>query len=106
MPVVAISGYSFPSRSRAELYGDDQLVNVLWRNNTYLCAPATFRAPKGMPFGEFLASIVEPWAASAPDFVAGSTGGYQVDFAAVTVDPEKSLTDNGIGHKSLLSFEA
>lgn len=106
MPVIAISEYSFPSRSRAELFGDDQLVNVLWRNNNYICAPATFRAPKDMPFADFLAAIVEPWAATDPDFVPGSTGTYEVDFVPAAVDPSKSLVDNGIGHKSLISFEA
>ena len=34
MAVVALKeGYEFPSRSRQELYGDDQLVHVMWRNN-------------------------------------------------------------------------
>jgi phenol hydroxylase P4 protein len=104
MPVKAIAPYSFPSRSRAELYGDDQLVHVLWRDNTFLCAAATFRVPQGMPFSDFLGSVVEPWASSDPDFVPGTPTGFQLDLQDWQPDPARGLRDNGIGHKSLVSF--
>ena len=73
MGVKAITAdYAFPSRSRAELYGDDQLVHVLWRRNPFLCSAATFRVPKAMSFGDFMTGLVEPWASSDPDYVPGS----------------------------------
>jgi phenol hydroxylase P4 protein len=105
--VVALKeGYEFPSRSRKELYGDDQLVHVMWRNNRRFCAAATFRAPTAMPFGDFLAAIVEPWAGSDPSFVSGSFAGWMLDGSPLEVDPARSLGEHGVGHKSLLTFEA
>jgi hypothetical protein len=104
MTVTAMAPYSFPSRSRAELYGTDQLVHVLWRANTFLCAAATFRVPQDMPFADFLGSVVEPWASSDPDFVPGSATGFQLDLQDWEPDPARGLRDNGIGHKSLISF--
>jgi Phenol hydroxylase conserved region len=104
MSVRAIGNYDFPSRSRQELYGEDQLVHVLWRGNSFLCAAATFRAPRAMPFGEFVAAIVEPWAASDPDFTPGSEDSWQLDGRAIEPKPDESLADLGVGHKHLLSF--
>lgn len=107
MAVIALKqGYEFPSRSRQELYGDDQLVHVMWRNNRRFCAAATFRAPKAMPFADFLSAMVEPWAGSDPAYVSGSTGDWTVDGQPLEIDAASSLSDLGVGHKSLLTFEA
>ncbi len=105
MSVRAIAEYSFPSRSRAELYGDDQLVHVLWRGNLFLAAAATFRAPKAMPWRDFVASVVEPWAGSDPDYRPGSGRRWTVDGQPFDPDPETSLAGLGVGHKSLVAFE-
>jgi phenol hydroxylase P4 protein len=106
MTVRAIAPYSFPSRSRAELYGDDQLVHVLWRNNRFLASAASFRVPQDMPFADFLGAVVEPWAASDPDFVPGTATAFRLDLHEWQPDPARGLRDNGVGHKSLISFEA
>lgn len=106
MAVVALrEGYEFPSRSRQELYGDDQLLHVMWRNNRMFCAAATFRAPQAMPFSEFLGALVDPWAASDPAFVPGSQTRWTVDGQAWEPDPAKGLREQGVGHKSLITFE-
>jgi hypothetical protein len=105
MTVRAIGAYDFPSRSRQELYGDDQLVHVLWRGNPFLCSAATFRAPQAIPFGEFVSAIVEPWASSDPDFVPGSETGWQLDGQPIEAAPDKTLSDLGVGHKHVLSFD-
>jgi phenol hydroxylase P4 protein len=105
MAVVSIGEYKFPSRSREELYGDDQLVHVWWRDNTFLCAAMTVRVPKAMPFGEFLAGVVQPWAASDPDFEPGSERDWFINGNPVQVRDDASLKDLGIGHKHTLSFQ-
>lgn len=105
MSVRAIGEYKFASRSRAELYGDDQLVHVWWRDNTFLAAAATFRVPKKMPFGEFISTVVEPWAATDPDFEAGSERDWFIDDNPLQVREDASLTELGIGHKHTLSFQ-
>jgi phenol hydroxylase P4 protein len=107
MAVVAIrDDYSFPSRSRQELYGDDQLVHVMWRNNRLFCAAATFRAPRAMSVDEFVANLVTPWAGSDPEFVPGSAREWTLDGRPWQPDGSRGLADNGVGHKSLLTFEA
>ncbi|MGV1087589.1 MAG: phenol hydroxylase subunit P4 [Mycobacterium sp.] len=105
MAVVSIGEYKFPSRSRQELYGDDQLVHVWWRDNTFLCAAMTVRVPKAMPFGEFLAGVVHPWASSDPDFEPGSERDWFINGNPVQVRDDASLKDLGIGHKHTLSFQ-
>jgi phenol hydroxylase P4 protein len=104
MAVRSIGEYDFPSRSRQELYGDDQLVHVLWRGNSFLCAAVTFRAPKAIGFGEFVATMVEPWASSDPDFRPGSEVDWQLEGHAIEPKPDEALSDLGVGHKYLLSF--
>lgn len=106
MSVRSIGEYKFPSRSRQELYGDDQLVHVLWRGNSFLAAAATFRAPKAMPFGEFVTAMVEPWASSDPDFRPGSEVDWRLDGDPITPGGDVALSDLGIGHKHVLSFAA
>jgi hypothetical protein len=103
--VRAIGTYDFPSRSRQELYGDDQLVHVWWRDNPMFCAAATFRAPKAMTWGEFRAGMVDPWASSDPDFAPDRPSGWTVDGSPVTPRDEQTLAEIGVGHKSLLAFQ-
>ena len=104
MSVQAIGAYAFPSRSRQELYGDDQLVHVWWRNNRFLCAAATFRAPKAMTWADFRAALMDPWAASDPDFDPASPAEWTVDGAPLVPRDDQTLEQLGVGHKSLLSF--
>ncbi|HVE26847.1 MAG TPA: phenol hydroxylase subunit P4 [Sporichthya sp.] len=106
MPVVALKeGYEFPSRSRQELYGDDQLVHVMWRNNRLFVAAACFRAPQAMPFAAFMEALVEPWASSDPAFVPGTPKGWMLDDKPWSPDPALGLREQGVGHKSLITFE-
>jgi phenol hydroxylase P4 protein len=106
MSVRAITdGYEFPSRSRAELYGDDQLVHVLWRGNMMFCSAACFRAPKAMTWADFVAGMVDPWASSDPDYVPGSPRGWVLDGRELVPEDGRTLAELGVGHKSLLEFE-
>jgi hypothetical protein len=68
MPVVAISEYKFPSKSRQELYGDDQLVHVWWKGNPWFVAAGCFRFPKAMPWGDFV-GVLKGFYTADPDFV-------------------------------------
>lgn len=98
-------GYEFPSRSRQELYGDDQLVHVMWRGNMMFCAAACFRAPKAMKWSEFLSTMVDPWASSDPDYVPGSGHDWVIDGNPVKPENDRSLAEHGVGHKSLIEFK-
>jgi len=104
MSVRAIGEYSFPSRSRQELYGQDQLVHVLWRHNPTMGAAACFRAPRAMRFGDFVHAMVEPWAASDPDFDPATVTDWQLEGEAIEPKDDETLADLGVEHKFLLSF--
>ncbi|MGH3495288.1 MAG: phenol hydroxylase subunit P4 [Sciscionella sp.] len=105
MAVRAITdNYRFPSRSRQELYGDDQLVDVMWQGNPMFCSAACFRAPKAMTWSEFLAGVVDPWASNDPDYTAGAGHDWTVDDQPIAPAPQASLAELGVGHKSLITF--
>ena len=107
MTVKALYDYDFPSADRAENFGDDQLVYVHWAGNPLFCSAAAFRVPKAMPFAEFVAAIVTPWASSDPDFDPASVTGWWLSGQALDAgDGSKTLAGLGIGHKALVTFHA
>lgn len=99
-------GYDFPSSSRQELYGDDQLVHVLWRGNMFLCAAACFRVSPTMTWSDFLDGVVDPWASSDPDYWPGSVTEWVVDGSQIDPRSDQTLRDVGVTHKSLIEFKA
>lgn len=104
MTVKALYDYDFPSADRAEVFGDDQLVYVLWDGNPLLCSAACFRVPKAMAFGEFLSTVVYPWAASDPDFDPAAVHNWRLFDDAIEPGADRSLAELGVGHKALLKF--
>lgn len=103
MAVRAIGEYKFPSRSRAELYGDDQLVHLYWKGNMWFCAPACFRAPKAMSWNDFVGAMVNPLFSCDPDFdPATTTFAWTVDDRPISPSGDESLEALGVGHKSLV----
>jgi phenol hydroxylase P4 protein len=106
MSVKALYDYDFPSADRVENFGDDQLVYVHWRGNLFLVAAAAFRAPRAMPFSEFVSNMVLPWASSDPDFDPSRVGQWRLFDDPLDPAGDRSLAELGIGHKALLSFSA
>lgn len=104
MAVKALYDYDFPSADRVENFGDDQLVYVHWEGNPFLCSAAAFRVPRVMPFGEFVAGVVAPWAGSDPSFDPATVGDWRLFDEVLEPADGKSLADLGIGHKALLKF--
>jgi len=105
MAVKAMYDYDYPSRDRQELFGDDMLVNVQWVNNPLFAAPACFRAPRAMPWADFKAQLIDPWAASDPDYDPAGTKDWQVvGGQAISPDANPSLADTGVVHKGLIVF--
>lgn len=104
MSVKALYNYDFPSADRIENFGDDQLVYVHWEGNPLFCSSACFRAPRTIPFGEFVTVMVHPWAASDPDFDPARIWGWKLFDEPIFPDPAEPLERLGIGHKALLRF--
>ena len=104
MAINALGPYDFPAKDRLELFGDDQLVNVFWEGNTFICSPGCFRVPRTMTWADFRGGGIDPWAAADPDYDPASVSGWQLDGAALTPTDGASLADAGVGHKSLITF--
>lgn len=104
MSVRAIGSYEFPSADREEVFGEDQLVFVHWKGNPLFCAAAAFRAPRAMPFGEFLQAMVDPWAGSDPSYSPSAPKEWELDGQPFRPDPGRGLREQGVGHKSLVIF--
>lgn len=104
MTVKALYDYDFPSADRVENFGDDQLVYVHWKGNLFLVCAAAFRAPRAMPFGDLVTAMVNPWAASDPEFDPAAVHDWQLFGQPLNGADDKSLAELGIGHKALLTF--
>jgi len=106
MAVTAMYDYNWPSRSAAELYGDNQLVHIWWKGNPFYVSAATFPLPQEMPFGALM-GLAKDFFSADPDFDpdAFDKAQWAVDKQPITPDPEASITANGVGLKSLVSFE-
>jgi phenol hydroxylase P4 protein len=102
--VKALYDYDYPSKDRQENFGDDLLVHVTWAGNMMFCSPACFRAPKAMSFADFKAQMIDPWAASDPDYEPSAPRDWQVNGEAFSADGGVSLADSGVGHKGLFVF--
>lgn len=106
MAIKSLGTYEFPSRSAKELYGDDQLVHVVWKGNRMFCAGATFRAPTAMRWADFKSQMVDPWAASDPDYDAAASFQWALDGEPFSPAADATLADLGVGHKHTLSMQA
>jgi phenol hydroxylase P4 protein len=104
MAVKALYDYDYPSKDRQENFGEDILVNVMWANNMMFCSAACFRAPKAMSWADFKAQMIDPWAASDPDYDPTAPGGWQVNGEAFSPADDVTLADTSVGHKGLIIF--
>jgi len=104
MPVKALYDYDYPSKDRQENFGDDILVNVMWANNMMFCAASCFRAPQAMSWSDFKSQMIDPWAASDPDYDPGAPRDWQCNGASFTPSDGLTLADTGVGHKGLITF--
>lgn len=104
MAVKALYDYDFPSKDRQENFGDDFLVHVMWADNMMFCCAACFRAPKAMSFADFKSQMIDPWAASDPDYDPSAPRDWQVNGEAFPATDAVSLEESGVGHKGLFVF--
>ncbi len=109
MSVVALKpGYEdhIEIRDRRENFHGNQVVYLHWEEHLMFCAAFAFPFPPAMPFGALIQEIIPTFYGAHPDFekIDWDQVRWQIDGKDVTPDPEKSLEDNGIGHKSLIRF--
>ena len=103
MAVKSIGTYEFPSRSRQELYGDDHLVHVWFKDNPWFCAAACFRAPKAMTWSDFWSQLVVPFAEEDPDFDAAAPRSWALHGETLVPRDESTLEELGVVHKDVIA---
>ena len=94
-----------PSDTLDKFHGN-QLVYVHWEEHLLFCSALAFPFPPAMPFGALLSDVLPQFYGMHPDFakIDWATVRWQIDGKDAAPDPQKSLADNGIGHKSLIRF--
>lgn len=107
MSVVAITpDYEAPVRDREENFHGNRVVYFHWEDHLMFCAAIAFPLPPDMPFGAVLGEILPEHYGMHPDWekVDLSKAKWTVDGKELTPDPDKSLADHGVKHKSLIRF--
>lgn len=106
MPVKALTSYVGISKDSADKFHGNQLLYIGWEDHLMFCAPFAFPFPPSMPFGALVTQVLPQAFGYHPDFT-------QIDWSNVewlqsgqifTPDFNKSLADNGLGHKAVIRF--
>lgn len=100
----AFEGYSGPIRDKVENFHGNQLVFFAWDNHLMFPVAAAFPLPPQMPFGALVKEVLPSVYGPHPDFgkIQWSDAEWTVDGKSFTPNLEKSLAENGVGHKSLI----
>lgn len=106
MSTRAIHGYEIAARDKVENFHGNRLLYIHWEDHLSFCAAMAFPLPPDMPFGALIGEIMPAHYGMHPDWKSmdWTSVRWQLDGKPFTPDAAKSLTDNGIGHKSLLRF--
>ena len=107
MAVVALKDYQGEILDKQENFHGNMVVYLHWEKHLMFCAATAFPLPPDMPFGAILAEILPTFYGMHPDFgnIDWAKVNWTLDGKAFTPNPENSLKDNGIRHKSLIRFE-
>jgi phenol hydroxylase P4 protein len=107
MPIIALApGYSGPVRDTEDKFHGKRLLYICWDEHLLFCAPVALPLPAAMPFGALLSQVLPGVYGSHPDFARLDWASVQWTHggAPFKPDPEKSLADNGLVHKSVIRF--
>jgi phenol/toluene 2-monooxygenase (NADH) P4/A4 len=107
MAVAAISEYKFPMKDAVENFHGSQLVFIGWDKHLMFYARAAFPLPPQMKFSDLFGGPLAQYYSQHPDFekIDWSTVTWMKDGKPFKPDYDKSLAENGIGHKDLLRFQ-
>lgn len=106
MPVTSIGKYEFDLRDRVETFHGNLMTYWYWEDHLMYCAAFALPFPPEMRFGDMVEKVLPGLYGYHPDMasVAWDQVEWTVDDQRFTPDMEKSLADNGVGHKSLVRF--
>lgn len=107
MPTIALKpGYAGPQQDTEDKFHGNRLLYICWDEHLLFCSPVALPLPPAMPFGALLTQVLPGVYGSHPDFanVDWSQAQWTHGGAPFKPDPDKSLADNGLVHKSVIRF--
>lgn len=109
MPVQALKpGYKGEVKDAQANFHGNQLVYLHWADHLIMAFPIALPLPPSTPFKALITDIAPNAFAMHPDFkkIDWTKVTWLLDRKPFTPDLDKSLAENGIGHKSALVFTA
>lgn len=100
----AYENYSGPNRDAIENFHGNQLVYIGWDEHMMFPCAGVYPLPPKMPFGALVEEVIPSAYSLHPDFININWDSVQwlLDGAPFKPDLAKSLSDNGVKHKSLI----
>lgn len=105
MSVVAVKPYDFPAKDVRENF-PAPLLFIGWEEHLMFPCPVALPLPADMPFGAIGQAVLPGVYGVHPDFarIDWNTTEWFKSGHPWTPDPAKSLADNGLDHKDMISF--
>ncbi len=106
MAVAALRKYEFEPADKLENFHGAQLLYIGWEDHLLFCAPFCLALPPTTRFGDVVRDLLPGIFGYHPDFA-------RIDWAKVEwfksgqpwqPDFDKSLAENGLGHKDVIRF--
>lgn len=104
MSVTAMYDYHGERLDVQENFHGNQLVYIGWDKHLMFCSAVCLPLPPDMPFGALISEVLPGVYDTHPDWgqIDWNTVEWTLDQQPFQPDPECSLQDQGIHHKSLL----
>jgi phenol hydroxylase P4 protein len=106
MSTAATYPYTHAPRDAETAFHGNRLTYWHWTSHLMFCAPIAFPLPPAMPFAAVVEQVFPTVYAVHPDYerIDWPAASWTLDGVAFTPDFAKSLDENGIGHKSVVTF--
>ena len=105
MSVTALKPYHFPAKDVRENF-PAPLLYIGWEDHLLFCAPVALPLPADTPFGALAQAVLPGVYGYHPDFAKIDWGSAEwfLSGQAFQPDMDKTMAENGIGHKSAIRF--
>lgn len=106
MAVNAMGEYNFEARDKIENFHGALVVYARWERHLLFAAPLSWPLPPDLPFGVFVGGPLGQDFAQHPDWakIDWDNVVWTKNGKPFTPDFDKTIADNGVGHKDMLSF--
>lgn len=108
MAIQSIGEYPIIMKDSVDKFHGNQLVYLYWYGHRVVSSPRAFPLPPEMPFGAIVSDLIPITYKIEPDFkdldFDKTEVIWEIDGKVVVPDFSKSLKENGVGHKSFITF--